>query len=144
LSPISDSDEATRVTGVSDNSATIVQPSSGASYSVAYAYDAMNRPINATWPNVPGQTAPAAFSASFSFTYDANNRRINGNHPAAAPPVSYTANNLNQYTAGGSASPTYDGNGNLTYDGHFTYCYDTESRLTSVWPAADFVDRQLS
>jgi YD repeat-containing protein len=46
--------------------------------------------------------------------------------------VSYTANNLDQYSAVGAVTPTYDGNGNLTYDGTFTYGYDAESRLTSV------------
>jgi hypothetical protein len=75
-----------------------------------------------------------------SFTYDATNRRVGQtvsddswwNRPTAASSISYTANNLNQYTAVGSAHPIYDGNGNLTSDGHFTYCYDSESRLTSV------------
>jgi hypothetical protein len=107
----------------------------------------MNRPINATWPNVPGQTAPAASSsASFTFACDATNRRINqtavnDNNWWSYPPntasstTTYTANALNQYTGVGSASPTYDGNGNLTSDGHFTYCYDTESRPISVLSA---------
>jgi len=51
---------------------------------------------------------------------------------ASASSVSYSANNLNQYTAVGSASPTYDGNGNLTSDGTFTYGYDAENRLISA------------
>jgi RHS repeat-associated protein len=46
--------------------------------------------------------------------------------------VSYTANNLDQYSAVGAVTPTYDANGNLTYDGTFTYGYDAESRLVSV------------
>ncbi len=46
--------------------------------------------------------------------------------------MSYTAKNLDQYTAVGAVTPTYDGNGNLTFDGTFTYGYDAESRLTSV------------
>jgi RHS repeat-associated protein len=46
--------------------------------------------------------------------------------------VSYTANNLDQYTAIGAVNPTYDGNGNLTFDGTFTYGYDAESRLISA------------
>ena len=72
---------------------------------------------------------------------DATNRRIGGTatdnswwaYPTAtAATVSYTANNLDQYTAVGAVTPTYDGNGNLTFDGTFTYGYDAESRLTSV------------
>ncbi len=131
------------LTGVSDNSAAIVKPSTAANYSVAYAYDAMNRPVSATWPNVAAQTGLVASSVSSSFAYDATNRRVSQmttdnswwSYPAAAAPIAYTPNNLNQYTAVGSASPTYDGNGNLTNDGHFTYCYDTESRLASVLSA---------
>jgi RHS repeat-associated protein len=46
--------------------------------------------------------------------------------------VSYTANNLDQYSAVGSVTPTYDGNGNLTFDGVFTYGYDAENRLISA------------
>jgi RHS repeat-associated protein len=54
-------------------------------------------------------------------------------YPAAtASTVSYTANNLDQYTAIGAVTPAYDGNGNLTSDGTFTYGYDAESRLISA------------
>jgi RHS repeat-associated protein len=110
---------------------------------VSYAYDAMNRPINATWGNVPAQMNLTASSVSSSFGYDATNRLTSQtvtddswwNRPTAAAQTNYTPNNLNQYTAVGSAHPTYDGNGNLASDGHFTYCYDTESRLTSVLSA---------
>jgi RHS repeat-associated protein len=71
---------------------------------------------------------------------DATNRRIRStttedswwSTPSSARSTSYTANNLNQYSAVGSVTPTYDGNGNLTYDGSFTYCYDAESRLTGI------------
>ena len=56
---------------------------------------------------------------------------------ATASTVSYTANNLDQYTAVGSVTPTYDGNGNLTFDGVFTYGYDAENRLTSATGASN-------
>jgi YD repeat-containing protein len=46
--------------------------------------------------------------------------------------VSYTANNLNQYTAVGAVTPGYDSNGNLTSEGTFTFGYDAESRLISA------------
>jgi RHS repeat-associated protein len=51
---------------------------------------------------------------------------------ATASTVSYTANNLDQYSAIGPVTPTYDGNGNLTFDGTFTYGYDAENRLISA------------
>ena len=93
------------------------------------------------WPLAPSQTTPpAATTVSFGHSYDATNRRVGQTasdnswlyYPGAASTVSYTANELNQYTAVGSVSPTYDGNGNLTFDGTFTYGYDAENRLTSA------------
>ena len=42
---------------------------------------------------------------------------------------SYTANNLNQYSAVAGSAFTYDKNGNLTSDGTWTYTYDTEGHL---------------
>ena len=72
---------------------------------------------------------------------NATNRRISQtatdntywSYPAATPStVSYTANNVDQYSAVGSVTPTYDGNGNLTFDGTFTYGYDAENRLISA------------
>src|SRR5262249_30792979 len=53
-------------------------------------------------------------------------------YPSAAGSTSYSANNLNQYTAVGSITPTYDGNGNLTFDGIYTLGYDPENRLVSA------------
>ncbi len=130
-----------RLISVSDTSASITPPASSASYAASLVYDQFNRPLGVNWNPAPSQTTPtAASSASFAFAYDATNRRINQsatdnswwNYPTAATKVSYSANNLNQYTAVGSVSPTYDGNGDLTYDGSFTYCYDAESRLTGI------------
>jgi len=84
------------------------------------------------------QTAPTQAGVTFTHSYDANNRRVGQAasdnswllYPATTGTTSYTANNLNQYTAVGGASPTYDNNGNLTFDGTVTYCYDVEGRLT--------------
>jgi RHS repeat-associated protein len=79
--------------------------------------------------------------ATISYTYDTLNRLStktatdNGywSYPTAtASTVSYTANNLDQYSAVGSVTPSYDGNGNLTFDGTFIYGYDAESRLISA------------
>ena len=47
----------------------------------------------------------------------------------AAGTCSYTANQLNQYTAAGPVSYEYDPNGNLTYDGTNRYTYDLENCL---------------
>lgn len=44
--------------------------------------------------------------------------------------ITYTANNLNQYTAVGAVSLYYDNNGNLTDDGTYDYQYDIFNRLT--------------
>jgi RHS repeat-associated protein len=133
-----------RPVGVSDTSAsmTAVAAPGGttAQYATATSYDQLNRPIGVTWTPAPTQTTPTASTVTFNHTYDATSRRIgqtaNDNsywsYPTSANAISYTTNNLSQYSAIGSVTPTYDGDGNLTYDGTFTYGYDSESRLTSL------------
>jgi RHS repeat-associated protein len=136
-------DLAGRATSVTDNSAAIVAPSGPVVYATNFAYDALNRPTNITWSPALAAVTPTASGVTFSHSYNnANQRSGQGttdntwfNYPAAAGPVSYTANNLNQYTAVNAVTPSYDGNGNLTFDGTFTYCYDAENRMTAVLSA---------
>ena len=137
-------DPAGRLVSVSDNSAAMTSAAAAGGTTVQYstimAYDQLNRPVSASWNPAPAQTTPTASGSLFAYGYDATNRRIsqaaNDNswwsYPGSAASVSYTANNLNQYTAVGSTSPTYDGNGNLAYDGSYTYCYDGEGRLIGI------------
>jgi RHS repeat-associated protein len=133
-------DSASHLTGVSDNSAPIAAPSGAASYASTFGYDQLNRPLAVNWNPAPTQATPAAATASFSFGYDATNRQVTQsttdnswwNYPSTATNVSYSVNNLNQYTAVGAVTPSYDGNGNLTGDGTFTYGYDAENRLISA------------
>jgi YD repeat-containing protein len=132
-----------RQTSVSDTSAaiTVAVPPSGTSvqYATRATYDALNRPTAISWP-APTSVAPTAGSVTFGHSYNKANQRIGQtvtdnawiNYPAAASPVSYTADALNRYTAVGAVSPTYDGNGNLTFDGTFTLGYDSENRLISA------------
>jgi RHS repeat-associated protein len=132
-------DQASRLIGVSDSSASIAKPANSASYSTSLAYDQLNRPLAVNWTPATSQTTPTATSASFSFGYDATNRRIGQSatdnswwsYPTTATNVAYTANHLNQYSTVGTVHPTYDDNGNLAYDGSFTYGYDAENRL--IW-----------
>jgi len=131
-------DLAGRQTGVSDTSTSIAAVSASASYAATYSFDALNRPIAASWTPTVAQTAPTQTGVTFTHSYDVNNRRVGQTasdnswllYPATTGTTSYTANNLNQYTAVGGASPTYDNNGNLSFDGTVTYCYDVEGRLT--------------
>jgi hypothetical protein len=93
-----------------------------------------------SWTPAPAQTAPSSSTAGFTYAYDATNRRVNQsatdkswwNYPAGPSSKSYTANNLNQYSAVGAVTPAYDANGNLTYDGTFTYAYDVENHRKTV------------
>jgi RHS repeat-associated protein len=134
-------DQASRLIGVGDTSASIAKPATSASYSTSLGYDQLDRPLTVNWTPAPSQTTPTATSASFTFGYDATNRRIGQSatdnswwsYPATATNVAYIANNLNQYTTVGSVNNvTYDGNGNLAYDGSFSYGYDAENRLISA------------
>ena len=138
-------DLASRVTGVCDNGAVIAAitpPASATVYSTAYSYDALNQPDGVSFDPVPTPTLPSTASAtSFDFGYNAANQRVSfaasdnawidyATGPAST--TSYTANNLNQYTAVGAVTPSYDGNGNLTSDGTVTFGYDTENRLITA------------
>jgi RHS repeat-associated protein len=128
--------------GFSDNSAAMVAPSTvGTVATLTSSYDSLNSLTGSVWGPVTPQTAPSASGVTFTYLYDATNRRISQtvtdnsywSYPApTASTVSYTANNLDQYTAIGSVTPTYDSNGNLTFDGTFTYGYDAENRLISA------------
>ncbi|MCL5282499.1 MAG: hypothetical protein M1376_21640, partial [Planctomycetes bacterium] len=65
-----------------------------------------------------------------TFNYDAAGNRtsvIDGGGTCT-----YTANNLNEYTAAGTTSYQYDDSGNMTHDGTYTYDYDPENRLIRV------------
>ncbi len=139
-------DLAGRLKSASDNTAAIpsaVSPTgSPVAYTTSFTYDAMNRPTGVSWNPAPTATAPGtASSVVFAHSYNKVNQRIGLavsdnawiNYPAAAAStVSYTANNLNQYTAVGAVTPTYDTNGNLTFDGTYTLGYDVENRLVSA------------
>jgi RHS repeat-associated protein len=134
-------DQGSGVVGLSDTSAAITLPAASSTFSQNATFDALNRPITRIYSGAASQATPTATSVTFNHAYDANNRRVsqasNDNtwmgYPAAtSASTSYTANNLNQYTAVGSVTPTYDANGSLTYDGQFTYVYDVENRLSSI------------
>lgn len=54
--------------------------------------------------------------------------------------ISYSANNMNQYTNVGGTSYTYDANGNLTSDGTNSYTYDYENRLIQAVTPTDTIN----
>jgi RHS repeat-associated protein len=128
--------------GFTDNSAPIVAPATtGTIGTLTSTYDSLNRSTGSSWGPVVAQATVTPANTTFVYAYDGSNRRISQtatdnsywSYPAAtASTISYSANNLDQYTAVGSLTPTYDGNGNLTYDGTFTYGYDAENRLVSA------------
>ena len=72
---------------------------------------------------------PAGAGADTAYAYDKVHNRTSTDDGDV---VSYTANDLNQYTAVGAASLAYDNNGNLTDDGAFDYEYDIFNRLIRV------------
>ena len=139
-------DLAGRIKSTSDTSTAIasaVSPTgSPVAYTTSFTYDAMNRPVGTAWDPVNTAAAPgAASSVLFTHSYNKANQRSGQsvsdnswiNYPAAAAStVSYTANNLNQYTAVGGVSATYSTNGNLASDGTYTLGYDAENRLVSA------------
>jgi hypothetical protein len=119
-----------RQTSVSDNSAAIAAVSTtGVQYATKYTYDALNRLTGVSWNPAPTVTAlTSASSVRFDHIFSRANQRVsqsvgdNGwiSYPGSPGTMSYSANNLNQYTAVGSIGPTYDNNGNLTSDVTYT------------------------
>ena len=135
-------DLAGRLIGASDTSSAIqVATTSGVVSTITATYDALNHVRSKTWTPVQAQAPPASASSStFTNTYTPANQLVKQtttdnafwSYPTTAASVSYTPNNLDQYTAIGGATPTYDGNGNLTFDGTTTYTYDAENRLLTA------------
>ena len=70
-----------------------------------------------------------------NYTYDPIGNRTKTTE--AATPITYTANQLNQYTAVDGFAPTYDADGNMTAapDG-MAYTYNAENRLVMAQPQA--------
>src|SRR5882724_1895074 len=66
-----------------------------------------------------------------TYRYDASGNRERERLPGQ-PPVVYSANSLNQYTAVGGTQFQYDLNGNLIDDGQFLYSYNYRNQLVRV------------
>ena len=76
---------------------------------------------------------PAGAGTDTAYAYDKVHNRTSTD---AGDVVSYTANDLNQYTAVGAANLYYDNNGNLTDDGTPDYEYHIFNRLIiQIWAA---------
>lgn len=92
-----------------------------------FSYNAKGEVTGSTNATIP------AYERTFVYD-DIGNRKSSS--AGILPAVSYTANELNQYTAIGAVSPTYDLDGNqlTTGTGHI-YKWDAENRLISVEPA---------
>src|ERR1043166_1063576 len=120
-------DLASRLTGVSDTSASIPAVAvpgggSGVQYTSYFYYDALNRLAGTIFDSVNAMTVPPTSSVELDHWYNKVNQRTYKPvsdtsywpYPAnSAASVSYSANSLNQYTAVGATAPSYDGNGNL-------------------------------
>ncbi len=65
-----------------------------------------------------------------SYAYDAIGNRSSRVENGSS--LSYTPNNLNQYSWVGSTSYAYDADGNLTDDGTWSYQWDGENRLVTM------------
>ncbi|MBO4544738.1 MAG: hypothetical protein J5773_03025, partial [Verrucomicrobia bacterium] len=74
-------------------------------------------------------TAAGTQISGRQFAYDQDEI---GNRISVNSSTSYTANNVNQYTAINSQNLTYDTDGNMLSDGNWTYTWDGENRLTRM------------
>ena len=121
--------------------------------SLAYAYDALSRPISRNGDTFAYNVRGEVVSATVGGNGEAHSYDHIGNAVLAASggvTNAYTANSLNQYTQVGRAAPcpptpdgglgqaappvtpAYDADGNLTAFGPWDYAYDAANRLVSV------------
>lgn len=122
----------------------------GAFAAFTYGYNVVNNrtAMASAQPGLPALTDNYGYDAvdqltavgygtgrNVAYAYDAT-----GNRQSVTDSVfgasTYTANNLNQYTAvadtGGTRTPTYDGNGNFATQAGWSYAYDAQNRLVSA------------
>ena len=113
--------------------------------SLAYTYDALNRPTSRNADtfgyNDRGEVTSATItggspsSATAHYNYDdIGNLLLSAFNTATN---TYTANNLNQYTSvlrvsAPPCEPTYDIDGNMLSDGVLSFTYDASNRLNTV------------
>jgi hypothetical protein len=125
--------------------------------SYAYTYDALGRRDNRT------QSGSAITTSTDDFTYNTRSEvtsSTNSIETAAkwnptysfdqignrvwstgiSPVSSYTANELNQYTAIDSNTPVHDLDGNLLSDSTWTYIWNNENRLSSATDGTVTID----
>jgi RHS repeat-associated protein len=99
-----------------------------------YQYDATYQVTGVKYgvTNAPaGYASASGATRTVTYAYDAVGNRTSVADSSSST-NSYTANNLNQYSAVGTTSYTYDTKGDLTGDGTFTYTYDNEGHLLTA------------
>jgi len=84
----------------------------------------------------PGSGTPFETKGVFDYLYDSIGNRTESNVDDADPAMTYTRNNVNQYT--GTSDPsesfTYDDDGNFKTDAKYNYVWDAENRLIRIEP----------
>ena len=92
-----------------------------------YSYDDKGQITGAVKRDADG-TALAGMQ--YGYVYDGIGNRASAEEGSSANAVSYSSNQLNQYTAINTALPTYDADGNLLTTGNgWSYTYNGENRL---------------
>ena len=92
-----------------------------------YSYDDKGQTTGAVKRDADG-TALAGMQ--YGYVYDGIGNRESAEEGSSANAVTYSSNQLNQYTAINTALPTYDADGNLLTTGNgWSYTYNGENRL---------------
>ena len=108
----------------------------GSGRSFSYACDAVGRPVSRDSDSFAydarGQVTNAVLdSAIYRYAYDDAGNRQSAWEDGVS--TSYSANDVNQYTAVGSVQPDYDADGNLVDDGVRAYAWTAAGRLEEVF-----------
>jgi RHS repeat-associated protein len=102
----------------------------------AFEYDKARR-LTVAWmgSSTPSSPSGNAYVKKIEYNMDDDGNRtsvVTTVYQQSPTTVSYTDNNLNQYTAVGSASPSYDANGNQTDNGTHTFKYNYKNLICEV------------
>ena len=94
-----------------------------------YQYDAANRLTRFQSGTLSGATIPNPLKEQiFDLDLVGNRKSVREN----GTPLTYTANQVNQYTISGTTMLSYDANGNTLSDGFRNYTYDFKNRMVSA------------
>ncbi len=107
----------------------------------AFEYDKARR-LTVAWmgSSTPSSPSGNTYTKKIQYNMDDDGNRtsvVTTLYGVSPTTVSYTDNNLNQYTAVGGVSRSHDGNGNVSDDGTYTYAFNYKNQIVTATRKSD-------